>query len=75
MYNFHIGQLVQGVYYVFTIVGIDENGDESEAQNITVAYSDGKIKRTNADGSIVRLISSFEFITHYIINTFTIYEG
>lgn len=45
---------MQGVYYIFTIVGIDEHGYESEPQNFTVAYSDGKIKRTNADGSIVR---------------------
>lgn len=46
-------QLTSGVYYVFSIVGIDADGDESETQNYTVTFSDGKIKRTNPDGSIV----------------------
>lgn len=45
---------MQGVFYSFTIIGIDKDGVESEPQNFTVAYSDGKIKRTNADGSVVR---------------------
>lgn len=56
---------MQGVFYIFTIVGVDENGNESEAQNFTVTYSDGKIKRTNADGSIVR-----EKKFHFILPTF-----
>ncbi|XP_037027027.1 uncharacterized protein LOC119067871 isoform X2 [Bradysia coprophila] len=51
--NVNNTELVQGVYYVFTITGIDENGYESEPDNFTVTYSDGKIKRTNPDGSVI----------------------
>ncbi|KAJ6638595.1 hypothetical protein Bhyg_11332, partial [Pseudolycoriella hygida] len=51
--NVNNTELVQGVFYTFTIIGIDENGKESDAQNFTVAYSDGKIQRTNADGSVI----------------------
>lgn len=46
-------QLVPGVYYIFKIVGIDENGKESDPANYTVTYSDGKIKRTTPEGLVV----------------------
>lgn len=47
-------QLTSGVYYIFKIVGIDDKGVDSDPQNYTVTFSDGKIKRTNPDGTIVR---------------------
>lgn len=46
-------QLTSGVYYVFQIVGIDADGAQSEPQNYTVTYSEGTLRRTNPDGSIV----------------------
>lgn len=47
-------QLTPGVFYIFQIVGIDDAGIESEPQNYTVTFSDGSIKRINADGSVVK---------------------
>lgn len=46
-------QLTPGVYYIFRIIGIDENGKESEPNNYKVTYSDGKIKRTTPEGVVV----------------------
>lgn len=64
-------QLTSGVYYIFKIEGIDEKGIYSDPQNYTVTYSDGKIKRTNPDGTIVSrplsCVTSYRIINIYLL--------
>lgn len=62
-----VKQLTLGVYYIFKIVGLDDGGVESDPQNFTVTFSDGTIKRTNDDGTIVLFLYANNNYFHFIV--------